>query len=195
MDPSKSLNTTLLYADKSSCSDAAEKVKTMAAVKVHQLTISHEQHSHQLLLYLDHEGLRNLWRVLFSLENSNSSLHSGLLGVVLDSGVTVWCQSGGNGRLEGGGSSSKVTAMEASSGTLCLSVFARYACVCVCVCVCEREMGVRGMRKKRVRGRGKWGEREKEGGKGSRKTRMRGRGVCMHVHVDVYNCTMRCTHK
>ena len=126
VDPSKSLNTTLLFADKSSCSDAAEKVKTMPAIKVHQLTISHEQQSHKLLLYLDHEGLRNLWKVLFSSENSNSSLHSGLLGVVLDSGVTVWCKPGNTNRLDGSSGGSAGT-MEVSSGT--------YIYVCVCVCV------------------------------------------------------------
>ena len=84
----------------------------MPAIKVHQLTISHEQQSHQLLLYLDHEGLRNLWKVLFSSENSNSALHSGLLGVVLDSGVTVWCKS--VPRIDGG--SSVGSAMEINSG-------------------------------------------------------------------------------
>ena len=133
VDPSKSLNTTLLFADKSSCSDAAEKVKTMPAIKVHQLTISHEQQSHQLLLYLDQEGLRNLWKVLFNSDNSQSSLHSGLLGVVLDSGVTVWCKS----VPKNDANISHSGTMDTSGTCVCVCVcVCVYVCVCVCVCVC-----------------------------------------------------------
>ena len=93
----------------------------MSTIKVHQLTISHEQQSHQLLLYLDREGLRNLWKILFNADNSCcSSLHNGLVGVVLDSGLTVWCKASAAAMVKSddgvGGAMGVATSMEVSSG-------------------------------------------------------------------------------
>ena len=88
LDSSKNpLSTTLHYADKKSCQEAAEHVKTVSSINVHQLTMRHEM-SHELELFLDREGLKNLWKVLFS--TAPSKLINGLLGLTLSSHFTVW---------------------------------------------------------------------------------------------------------
>lgn len=92
LDSSKQpLSTTLLYADKKSCLEAAEKVKTISSINVHQLTMRHEM-SHELVLYLDREGLKSLWNVVFSHGDRSSGLHAGLLGVKMSSNFTVWLE-------------------------------------------------------------------------------------------------------
>ena len=92
------LSATLLYADKKSCLEAAEKVKTISSVNVHQLTMRHEM-SHELVLYLDREGLKSLWNVVFSHGDRSSGLHAGLLGVKMISNLTVWLDGPANVRL------------------------------------------------------------------------------------------------
>ena len=88
------ISTTLLYANKNSCLDAAERVKVTSGINVHELTMKHEHFYHHLLLYLDRGGLKELWKILFPLppsEPSNSpGLHSGLLGIMVNSAITVW---------------------------------------------------------------------------------------------------------
>ena len=123
IDSSKRLNVTLLYNSKSSCTEAADRVKTIPAINVHQLTMKHEQ-THQLLLFLDREGLRSLWKVLFS-GVTPSSLHGGLLGVIVDSNVMVWLKSSQRGPANG-------AVGEVTAGV----------CVCVCVCVSYHPMCV-----------------------------------------------------
>ena len=86
------ISTTLLYSNKTSCKDAAERVKVTSGINVHQLTMRHEHVYHQLLLYLDRDGLRELWKVLFvggAQEASPAGLQVGLLGIMLDKTV-VW---------------------------------------------------------------------------------------------------------
>ncbi len=88
LDSSKQpLSTTLHYADMKSCQEAAEHVKTVSSINVHQLTMRHEL-SHELELFLDRGGLKSLWKVLFS--QSSSKLTCGLLGLTLGSNFTVW---------------------------------------------------------------------------------------------------------
>ena len=86
------MSVTLLYTNKSSCLDSAERVKVTSAINVHQLTIHHERLYHRLLLYLDRSGVVELWKLVFHspLPPSQPGLHTGLLGVVLDNAVTVW---------------------------------------------------------------------------------------------------------
>ncbi len=89
MDISKQpLSTTLHYSDKKSCQEAAEHVKTISSINVHQLTMRHEV-SHDLELFQDREGLKSLWKVLF-LQSEPKKLTLGLLGVTLGAGCTVW---------------------------------------------------------------------------------------------------------
>lgn len=87
------ISTTLIYINKSSCLDAAERVKVTSGVNVHQLTMRHEHLYHHLLLYLDRDGLRELWKVLSLAAPRDvatpTGLQSGLLGVMLESTV-VW---------------------------------------------------------------------------------------------------------
>jgi len=91
----KKLTTTLLYGNKSSCLEAAELVKVMSEVNVHQLTMRHERLHHLLLLYLDRDGLKELWKLIFAkTSSSHPGLRTGLLGVVLDDAVTVWLDGG-----------------------------------------------------------------------------------------------------
>ncbi len=88
LDSSKQpLSTTLHYADMKSCQEAAEHVKTVSSINVHQLTMRHEL-SHELELFLDRGGLKSLWEVLFS--QGSSKLTYGLLGLTLGSNFTVW---------------------------------------------------------------------------------------------------------
>ena len=97
------MSVTLLYANKSSCLVAAERVKVMVAINVHQLTMRHEYHYHRLLLYLDKEGIKELWKLVFyssSFSISQPGLHIGLLGVILDNAVTVWLDGGAAATLE-----------------------------------------------------------------------------------------------
>ncbi len=83
-----------------------------SAVNVHQLTMRHESSHHLLLLYLDREGLKELWKLVFSVTSpSQPGLHAGLLGVVLDDAVTVWLD-GGVAMSQMGGAQMK----QASSG-------------------------------------------------------------------------------
>lgn len=87
-------STTLIYVNKNSCLDAAERVKVTSGINVHQLTMRHEHLYHHLLLYLDREGLKELWKILFptppqDVTTPPTGLHSGLLGIILDSTV-VW---------------------------------------------------------------------------------------------------------
>ena len=65
--------------------------------------MTHEHLYHHLLLYLDREGLKELWKILFpgtkkdsSTSSSSSSLglHTGLLGVMMDS-IVVWLKKVG----------------------------------------------------------------------------------------------------
>lgn len=91
------ISTTLLYLNKSSCKDAAERVKVTSGINVHQLTMRHEHLYHQLLLYLNRDGLKELWKILFISGSqdlgvgpiSPIGLHRGLLGIMLDRTV-VW---------------------------------------------------------------------------------------------------------
>ena len=91
------ISTTLLYSNKSSCKDAAERVKVTSGINVHQLTMRHEHLYHQLLLYLDKDGLKELWKILFmsgsqdygAAPSSPIGLHMGLLGIMFDRTV-VW---------------------------------------------------------------------------------------------------------
>lgn len=89
---------TLLYVNKVSCLDAAERVKVTSGINVHQLTMRHEHAYHQLLLYLDRGGLKELWKILFpptcsssheSAASCSPGLHNGLLGIMLEN-IVVW---------------------------------------------------------------------------------------------------------
>lgn len=90
------LSTTLHYADKKSCQEAAEHVKTISSINVHQLTMRHEL-SHELELFLDREGLKSLWKVLF-VQSGASQLIVGLLGVTLGANCTVWIKTPSHAR-------------------------------------------------------------------------------------------------
>lgn len=47
--------------------------------------------SHELVLYLDREGLKNLWQIVFSaVEMKSRDLLAGLLGIKMSSNFTVW---------------------------------------------------------------------------------------------------------
>ena len=103
--------------NKTSCLDAAERVKVTSGINVHQLTMRHEHLYHHLLLYLDQEGLRELWKILFPQvapqdTGTSSGFHSGLLGVMMDNTV-VWLK---RTAAIGTSISSLPSAMETSQG-------------------------------------------------------------------------------
>jgi len=76
-DDTKPLAIALLYTDKNSCLEAADKLKNMNVINASHLQLKLEQFD-QLSMCTDREGLCNLWRILFS---EPTPIHVGLLGV------------------------------------------------------------------------------------------------------------------
>lgn len=78
---------TLLYTDRSTCLEAADRIKNLGTVNATHVQLTQEQF-HHLSMFMGRNGLQNLWKVLFS--ESSKLLHSGLVGVSLGSSVAVW---------------------------------------------------------------------------------------------------------
>ena len=85
-DSAKPVNVLLLYTDKNSCLEAADKLRSMNAINASHLQLKLEQFD-QLSMCVDRNGLHNLWRLLFG---EPTAIHVGLLGINISGTVTVW---------------------------------------------------------------------------------------------------------
>ena len=107
-DKQKCVHVTLLYSDNGSGLNSADKIKSMSSVGATQITLTQDGKHHLLALHVDSDGMENLWKVICGSAGS-AAIHSGLLAVRMEGGVTVW--------LSGSGSSSTSSQNNRTEGT------------------------------------------------------------------------------
>ena len=106
---------TLLYSDNGSGLNSADKIKSMASVGATQITLTQDNKHHLLALHVDCSGLESLWRVVCG--SAGSAIHTGLLALRLQGGVTVWLSSGSSSSSGGGGGGGGSTKVDSHTQT------------------------------------------------------------------------------
>ena len=94
-DKQKCVHVTLLYSDNGSGLNSADKIKSMSSVGATQITLTQDGKHHLLTLHVDSGGMDNLWKVICGSAGS-PAIHSGLLAVRMEGGVTVWLSGSGS---------------------------------------------------------------------------------------------------
>ena len=94
-DKQKCVHVTLLYSDNGSGLNSADKIKSMSNVGATQITLTQDGKHHLLALHVDSSGMENLWKVICGSAGS-AAIHSGLLAVRMEGGVTVWLSGNGS---------------------------------------------------------------------------------------------------